>query len=66
VGSSRIKPRDSATSRTGELPGSLATRRPKAGSGKCERGSIDTGLQGWKMRDKQVWTAKSAINMTYL
>jgi len=27
--------------------------------------SIGSRPQGWKIRDKQVWTAKSLINETY-
>jgi len=28
--------------------------------------SVGTRMQGWKIRDKQVWTARCLINTTYL
>jgi len=40
--------------------------RQKCKGEKYGSGLIGTRLQGWKMRDKQVWTAKSLINKTYL
>jgi len=44
---------------------STATEEAEATENAAVDQSIGTRLQGWKMWDKQVWTAKSLINKTY-
>jgi len=44
----------------------LEITTPKARVAKCGSESVRTRLQGWRIRNKQIWTARSDINKTYL